>query len=135
MIELGYDRREMLIVGGGTVCVIVLVVCQGLIVLLSLIFGIATSHPPLYLHLAAQLDHAVCWDLEKLHRAFGTPAHPREQPFAPQRHPGLVGRSEQFLPPEEEAGGYHVERPANAIERSKFTRNGDALHEDRKHLV
>src|SRR3546814_6016712 len=77
----------------------------------------------LYLHLAAQLDHAVCWDLEKLHRAFGTPAHPREQPFAPQRHPGLVGRSEQFLPPEEEAGGYHVERPANAIERSQFTRN------------
>src|SRR3546814_5695352 len=73
----------------------------------------------LYLHLAAQLDHAVCWDLEKLHRAFGTPAHPREQPFAPQRHPGLVGRSEQFLPPEEEAGGYHVERPANAIERSR----------------
>src|SRR3546814_10092890 len=85
--------------------------------------------PPLYLHLAAQLDHAVCWDLEKLHRAFGTPAHPREQPFAPQRHPGLVGRSEQFLPPEEEAGGYHVERPANAIERSQFTRNVDVFHE------
>src|SRR3546814_6157225 len=73
--------------------------------------------------------HAVCWDLEKLHRAFGTPAHPREQPFAPQRHPGLVGRSEQFLPPEEEAGGYHVERPANAIERSQFTRNVDVFHE------
>src|SRR3546814_20683112 len=117
----------MLKVRAGTFGVIFRIGWLVVIGLLALIFSIAASHPPLYLHLAAQLDHAVCWALAKLHRAFGTPAHPRAQPFAPKRHPGLVGRSEQILPPEEEGGGYHVERPAHALERSRFTRTANSF--------
>src|SRR6188472_1004172 len=74
--------------------------------------------------LATKLDHAVGRQLEEFHRAFGVAKHPREEFFAPDRHPGSR-RGNQRLPSEEEAGVHHLAWDAAPFELGEFGRHVD----------
>src|SRR5204862_6930148 len=82
-----------------------------------------------YPQLAAELDDSVGGQLEELHRAFRASHHPGEQPFAPQRHAGLLLGGDQLLAAEEEAGAHHVAPRTAGLDANEVRWHVDLVHE------